>query len=89
MNTIRVGYQFCEDAKETYERLNDIFQKVLTKKTKFEERRDEERGVKIMENIKVDKKEILGLLKSLNGKKAMSPDKILFQLLKVWSEQLI
>ena len=68
--------------------LNRNFQKVFTQETVFEEP-DKERHVrKLLDNLKVDKAELLCSLNGLDGKKAMGPDNISGQVLKECSQQL-
>ena len=64
-----------EDVKEVCEISNRNFQQVTTQETVFEE--TERRGhIKKLDNLKVDKAELLGLINGLDGKKAMGPDNV-------------
>ena len=88
VTAIKEDDEVYEDVKVICEILNKNFQKVFTQETDFEGS-DEENNFRKLEDVKVDKVDLLRLLRSLDEKKAMGPDDVSGHILKECREQLI
>ena len=77
-----------EDPKEMSEILNKNFQNVFTSETEFRRTQERRESTELWE-IKVSRHEIKELLKNLEERKTIGPDRISGHVLKECREQLI
>lgn len=77
-----------DDPKSMANLLNTRFQQVFTREPIFEQPSENEGGYKL-EEIKIQKREIIKLMEELDEEKAMGPDEVSGSILKECKEELI
>ena len=87
MVKLRDGEKITEEDKELAEILNKNFQKVFTQETNFNPDEDLEQGK--LQCMKVDKEELMSIMRKLDGRKAMGPDAVSGQVLKECRKELL
>ena len=77
-----------DDPKSMANLLNTRFQQVFTRESIFEQPSENEGGYEL-EEIKIQKREIIKLMEELDEEKAMGPDEVSGSILKECKEELI
>ena len=84
---LKDGGKIFEEDKELAEILNKNFQKVFTQETSFNPDQQLKQGK--LKCMKVDKEELMTIMRKLDGRKAMGPDAVSGQVLKECSKELL
>ncbi len=85
---LKDGDKVIEDTKDMAELLNYKFQQVFTKESKFKNPKESKMNTK-MEEVIVNKDEILKIMEELEERKAIGPDGVSGFILKECRNQLV
>ena len=86
---LRVEGTVYEEEEGICEVMNRKFQEVFTTESDFERNERGRRNELVMENIRVERKDVFDRMGNLDGRKAVGPDGIAGMILKECREQLV